>query len=47
MRTMLDFCARHDIAPKCEVYKMSNLNAAVARLRDEKPRYRVVVDADF
>ncbi|MEO0484125.1 MAG: NAD(P)-dependent alcohol dehydrogenase [Planctomycetota bacterium] len=47
MRTMLDFCARHDIAPKCEVYKMSDLNAAVGRLRDEKPRYRVVVEADF
>jgi uncharacterized zinc-type alcohol dehydrogenase-like protein len=47
MRTMLDFCARHGIAPVCERFKMSEINEAVARLRDGSPRYRVVVEADF
>jgi len=47
MRTMLDFCARHEIAPKCEVYPMSQINDAIERLRSGSPRYRVVVEADF
>ncbi len=47
MRTMLEFCGRHGIAPVCERFKMSDLNSAMDRLRNGSPRYRVVVEADF
>lgn len=42
--TMLDFCARHDIKPKTEVFKMSEVNAALDHLRAGKARYRVVLE---
>lgn len=41
--TMLDFCARHDILPEIETYKMDDVNAAIARLESGKARYRVVL----
>jgi len=47
MRQMLDFCARHEIAPKCEMFKMSDINAAMDTLKNGSPRYRMVVEADF
>jgi uncharacterized zinc-type alcohol dehydrogenase-like protein len=40
---MLEFCARHDIAPKIETYEMSNLNDAFEQLRHGSPRYRLVL----
>ncbi len=44
---MLEFCARHEIAPTTEHFPMSKVNDALAHLRDGKARYRVVLDADF
>lgn len=46
-RRMLDFCARHGIAPVTEHFPLSRVNDAVAHLASGKARYRVVLDADF
>nr|WP_207310213.1 NAD(P)-dependent alcohol dehydrogenase [Rubinisphaera italica] len=40
---MLEFCARHDIAPMTEVSKMSDINDAFEKLRNGSPRYRLVL----
>lgn len=45
--SMLDFCVRHDIAPKIETFPMSKANEALQHLADGKARYRVVLEADF
>ncbi len=45
--TMLDFCARHDIAPVTEHFPMSRVNDAIEHLRAGKARYRVVLENDF
>jgi uncharacterized zinc-type alcohol dehydrogenase-like protein len=45
--TMLDFAARHNIAPQVEHYPMSRISEAFARLESGKARYRIVLDADF
>jgi uncharacterized zinc-type alcohol dehydrogenase-like protein len=47
MGTMLDFAARHDVAPQNEHFPMSHINEAFARLESGKARYRIVLDADF
>jgi uncharacterized zinc-type alcohol dehydrogenase-like protein len=47
IETMLDFAARHDIAPQTEHYPMSQINEAFGRLESGKARYRIVLDADF
>jgi uncharacterized zinc-type alcohol dehydrogenase-like protein len=47
MATMLDFAARHNIAPQTEHFPMSKINDAFARLESGKARYRIVLDADF
>ncbi len=44
--TMLDFAARHGIAPQVEHFPMSRVNEAIAHLEAGKTRYRVVLDAD-
>jgi uncharacterized zinc-type alcohol dehydrogenase-like protein len=44
---MLDFCARHGIAPQIEAYPMSRVNDAMAHLEAGKARYRVVLENDF
>jgi uncharacterized zinc-type alcohol dehydrogenase-like protein len=44
---LLEFCARHGIAPQVEHFPMSQVNAALDHLRSGKARYRVVLDADF
>ena len=44
---MLDFAARHGIAPQTEHFSMSRVNEAFARLESGKARYRIVLDADF
>lgn len=41
---MLDFCARHGIAPVTEMFPMSEVNAALDHLRAGKARHRVVVE---
>ena len=45
--TMLDFAARHNIAPQNEHLPMSQINEGFARLESGKARYRIVLDADF
>ncbi len=47
MELMLDFCARHGIAPKTEVFPMSRANEALDHLRAGKARYRVVLENDL
>lgn len=42
---MLAFCARHDIAPMTETFKMSDINDAFEKLRNGSPRYRLVLTA--
>jgi len=44
---MLDFSARHGIAPTIEVFPMSQVNAALDHLRAGKARYRIVLQNDF
>ena len=46
MRTMLDFCARHHVAPQIETFPMSKINEAFAHLEDGQARYRVVLTRD-
>ncbi len=41
---MLDFCARHNIAPQTEHFPISQVNDAIQHLLDGKARYRVVLD---
>ena len=43
--TMLDFAARHKIAPQVEHFPMSRVNDALAHLDAGKARYRIVLDA--
>ena len=42
--TMLQFAARHKIAPVVERFKVQNINDAIERVRSGKARYRVVLD---
>jgi len=45
--TMLDFCARHGIAPTTETFPMSKANEALAHLESGKARYRIVLQNDL
>jgi alcohol/geraniol dehydrogenase (NADP+) len=45
--TMLEFCARHDIAPWIETFPLSRVNEALERLRSGKARYRIVLENDI
>jgi alcohol/geraniol dehydrogenase (NADP+) len=47
IRAMLDFAARHGIAPQVEEFPMSQINEAIEHLKSGKARYRVVLKADF
>jgi uncharacterized zinc-type alcohol dehydrogenase-like protein len=44
---MLDFCARHEIAPVTESFKMSEVNEALEHLEAGKARYRIVLTNDI
>jgi uncharacterized zinc-type alcohol dehydrogenase-like protein len=44
MSTMLDFAARHNIIPAVEMFKFSEVNDAIEKLRQGKVRYRVVLN---
>jgi len=44
---MLDFCARHAIAPVTETFPMSQINEAFEHLRSGKARYRFVLANDI
>ncbi|MBC2593078.1 NAD(P)-dependent alcohol dehydrogenase [Ruficoccus amylovorans] len=41
---MLEFCARHNIAPVTEHFPMEKINDAFDHLRSGKARYRIVLD---
>jgi uncharacterized zinc-type alcohol dehydrogenase-like protein len=43
MANMLEFAARHKILPTVEMFKFSEVNEAIERLRQGKVRYRVVL----
>ena len=45
MSTMLEFAARHHIAPQVERFPMKRVNDALDHLKSGKARYRVVLDA--
>jgi alcohol/geraniol dehydrogenase (NADP+) len=45
--SMLDFAARHNVAPIIETYPMSKVNEAVERLESGKARYRIVLKNDL
>ena len=47
LRTLLNFAARKNIAPQIELFPMSQINDAIARLHSGQVRYRVVLKADF
>jgi len=42
--TMLDFAARHDIAPICEMFGFDQINEAIDHLRSGAARFRVVLE---
>jgi uncharacterized zinc-type alcohol dehydrogenase-like protein len=44
---MLDFCARHKIAPVVEEFPLSSANEALEHLKAGKARYRVVLKNDL
>ena len=44
--TMLDFTQRHSIEPIIETFSFGQINEAMDRLRDGKPRYRIVLTPD-
>lgn len=43
---MLDFCARHKIAPTVETFPMKDANQALEHLHAGKARYRIVLRND-
>ncbi len=45
IKTMLDFCVRHNIYPTVEEFEMTNINEAITHLEEGKARYRVVLKA--
>lgn len=45
--TMLEFCARHDIAPVTEHFPLSRVNDALEHLHAGKARYRIVLQNDL
>ena len=42
---MLEFAARHQIEPITELFPMSQVNDAMEKLKNGKPRYRLVLEA--
>jgi alcohol/geraniol dehydrogenase (NADP+) len=45
--SMLDFSARHSLAPVTELFPMSQVNEAFEHLRAGKARYRIVLKNDI
>ena len=43
IREMLEFAARHDIKAQSDIMPMSEVNAAITKLKDNKARYRMVL----
>jgi len=47
MLNMLDFAARHNIAPEIDTMPMSEINEAFEKLEKESPAHRIVLKSDF
>jgi alcohol/geraniol dehydrogenase (NADP+) len=45
--SMIDFCARHQISPVTESFKLSEVNEAFEHLKAGKARYRIVLQNDI
>jgi len=45
IRNMLDFADRHNIRPVVESFNMSDVNEALERLKNGKPKFRIVLKA--
>lgn len=45
IKEMLKFAARHQIQPMTEHYKLDQVNDALEKLKNGKPRYRIVLEA--
>lgn len=41
---MLDFCAKKNILPECEMIRMDQINEAFERMQRSDVRYRFVID---
>jgi len=41
---MLEFCAEKNIAPKIEIVPFNSVNESLQKIRENKPRYRYVLD---
>jgi alcohol/geraniol dehydrogenase (NADP+) len=44
---MIEFCARHKIAPVIETFQMSQANEALEHFKAGKARYRIVLENDL
>jgi uncharacterized zinc-type alcohol dehydrogenase-like protein len=47
MREMLSFAQEHGIKPQIELMRMSEVNEAIRRVRENKARYRIVLVNDI
>jgi len=47
MQEMLSFAQEHEIKPQIELMRMSEVNEAIQRLRDNQARYRIVLVNDI
>ena len=43
---VLDFCAKHDIHPKCEMVEMDDINDVFSRLKEGSVAHRIVIDME-
>ena len=46
MKEMLEFAALHNIKAKTELFPISQVNKAIAKVKNNKARYRVVLKID-
>ena len=46
IQEMLQFCQDHEIKPQIELMKMSQINEAIERVRQNRARYRIVLEQD-
>ena len=44
IKAMLDFCARHNVRAKIETVPLANVNDALDKVRNNKARYRMVLE---
>ncbi len=44
---MLSFASKHNVEPVIEKFKMSEVNQAIDKLANGKPKYRIVLEASI